>query len=107
MSDVRAAGGVHATLSLARSFSRVRRTCGVVPCQIAGRINGSGPRGVRDIAVAVNGRIEAVGRSFHLRGENVESYSVMVPEASLREGRNTVEVLEVDGGGRMALLARS
>jgi hypothetical protein len=30
-----------------------------------------------------------------------------VPEASLREGRNTVEVLEVDGGGRMALLARS
>ena len=31
----------------------------------------------------------------------------MVPEASLREGRNTVEVLEVDGGGRMALLARS
>jgi hypothetical protein len=107
VSDLRAAGGVHATLSLARSFSRVRRTSGVVPCQIAGRINGSGPRGVRDIAVAVNGRIEAVGRSFHLRGENVESYSVMVPEASLREGRNTVEVLEVDGDGSMALLARS
>jgi hypothetical protein len=107
VSDVRAAGGLHATLSLARSFSRVRRKSGVVPCQIAGRISGSGPRGVRDIAVAVNGRIEAVGRSFHLRGENVESYSVMVPEASLREGRNSVEVLEVDSGGRMALLARS
>ncbi len=106
VSDVQAAAGVHATLSLARSFSRVRRTSGVVPCQIAGRINGSGSRAVRDVAVAVNGRIEAVGRSFHLRGENVESYSVMVPETSLREGRNSVEVLEVDGGGRMALLAR-
>jgi hypothetical protein len=106
VADVRAASGVRATLSLARSFRRVRRASGVVPCQIAGRIHGSGPTAERDIAIAVNGRIAAVGRSFHLRGENVESYSVMVPEDSLREGRNTVEVLEVEPGGQMALLAR-
>jgi hypothetical protein len=78
-----------------------------VPCQIAGRIHGSGPQRERAIAVAVNGRIEAVGRSFHLRGENVESYSVMVPEDALREGRNRVEVLEVARSGALALLARS
>jgi hypothetical protein len=105
--DVRAASGVHATLSLAHSFRSVRRSSRVVPCQIAGRIRGSSATRERDIAVAVNGQIAAVGRSFHLRGENVESYSVMVPEASLREGRNTVEVLEVAGDGKMALLARS
>jgi hypothetical protein len=57
--------------------------------------------------VAVNGQIEAVGRSFHLRGEEVESYSVMVPEDALREGRNRVEVLEVTRNGALALLARS
>jgi len=107
VADVRAASGVRATLSLARSFRRVRRASGVVPCQIAGRIHGSGPTAERDIAIAVNGRIAAVGRSFHLRGQAVESYSVMVPEDVLREGRNRIEVLEVSGGGRMALLARS
>jgi hypothetical protein len=101
------AGRVRATLSLARSFAHVRSSSGVVPCEIAGRIDGSGPTTERDIAVAVNGRIEAVGRSFHLRGERVESYSVMVPETSLHNGRNTVEVLEVGDNGHVALLARS
>jgi hypothetical protein len=106
VADVRTASGVRATLSLAHSFKRVRRSSGVVPCQIAGRISGSGPTTERDVAIAVNGRIAAVGRSFHLRGEKVESYSVMVPEDSLREGRNSVEVLEVEPDGDMALLAR-
>ena len=105
--QLRAAGGVHATLSLAYSFRRVRRASGIVPCQIAGRIRGSGASRERDLAVAVNGRIAAVGRSFHLRGEKVESYSVMVPASSLREGRNSIEVLEVADDGRMAVLAHS
>jgi hypothetical protein len=103
----RAASGVKATLVLASSFGHVRRSSGVVPCQVAGRIEGSGARRERDIAIAVNGRIESVGRSFHLRGEKVESYSVMVPEGSLREGRNRIEVLEVSDDGAMAVLARS
>ncbi len=106
VADVRTASGVRATLSLAHSFRRVRRSSGVVPSQIAGRIRGSGPTTERDVAIAVNGRIAAVGRSFHLRGEKVESYSVMVPEDSLRDGRNSVEVLEVEPDGDMALLAR-
>jgi hypothetical protein len=107
LGPARAAPGNRATISLGRSFAHVRRAGGVVPCQVAGRIHGSGPQQARDIAVAVNGRIEAVGRSFHLRGEPVESYSVMVPEDALREGRNTVEVLEVTDEGAMVLLARS
>ena len=85
----------------------MRRSSGVVPCQIAGRIHGSGAQDERNLAIAVNGRIEAVGRSFHLKGERVESYSVMVPEDALREGSNKVEVLEVTDEGAMVLLARS
>jgi hypothetical protein len=103
---VEAASGIRATLSLSRAFGRVRRSSGVVPCQVAGRIHGSDGRRERAIAVAVNGRIAAVGRSFHLRGEAVESYSVMVPEDSLHDGRNEIEVLQVAGGGKLALLAR-
>jgi hypothetical protein len=107
VASARTAQGTRATISLARSFAHVRRSSGIVPCQIAGRIHGSGPQRERDIAIAVNGRIEAVGRSFRLKGERVESYSVMVPENALREGRNTVEVLEVTDEGAMVLLARS
>lgn len=99
-------GGARATLSLRRLFRNVRRARGIVPTQVAGRIRGSAPGRERDLAIAVNGRIEAVGRSFQLRGEPVESYSVMVPEDSLREGRNEVEVLEVTDDGEMVLLAR-
>ena len=99
--------GVRATISLSPSFARVRRSSGVVPCEIAGRIRDSGAERERDLAIAVNGRIEAVGRSFHLKGESAESYAVMVPEDALREGRNKVEVLEVTDEGAMVLLARS
>jgi hypothetical protein len=107
LGSARAAPGRRATLLLRRSFANVRRASGVVPTQVAGRIEGSAPGRERDIAVAVNGRIVAVGRSFHLRGEDLENYSVMVPEHTLREGRNEVEVLEVTDGGAMVLLARS
>jgi hypothetical protein len=107
VASTRSARDTRATISLSRSFASVRRSSGIVPCQIAGRIHGSGAQRERDLAIAVNGRIEAVGRSFHLKGESVESYSVMVPEDALREGRNTVEVLEVTDEGTMVLLARS
>jgi hypothetical protein len=105
--SARTARGARATISLSRAFAGVRRSSGLVPCQIAGRIHGSGAARERNLAIAVNGRIEAVGRSFHLKGESAESYSVMVPEDALREGRNTVEVLEVTDDGAMLLLARS
>jgi Sulfatase len=107
VTNARSAAGTRATISLSHSFARVRRSSGVVPCQIAGRINDSGAERERDLAIAVNGRIEAVGRSFHLKGETAESYAVMVPEDALRDGRNTVEVLEVTDEGAMVLLARS
>ncbi len=103
----RSSTGTRATISLSRAFARVRRSTGVVPCQVAGRIHGPETGSERDLAIAVNGRIEAVGRSFRLRGETAESYSVMVPEDALREGRNRVEVLEVTDEGTMVLLARS
>ena len=107
VAGVRTASGTRASISLSRAFARVRRSSGIVPCQIAGRIHDSTGQRERDLAIAVNGRIEAVGRSFHLKGETTESYAVMVPEDALRDGHNTVEVLEVTDEGSMVLLARS
>jgi hypothetical protein len=76
--------------------------------QVAGSITG-GTRGAeRDLAVAVNGRIEAVGQSFHLRGSSKEDYAMMVPELALHPGRNTVGLYEVTGKGtRLRLIARA
>jgi hypothetical protein len=102
---LRPAGTRRATLSLTRFFRNVRRRSGLVPAQVAGRVHVSDGKPERDIAIAVNGRIEAVGRTFHLLGETLESYAVMVPEASLKEGRNRIEVLEVTGDSLELLAA--
>jgi hypothetical protein len=39
--------------------------------------------------------------SRYLPGDPAEHYAVMVPEGSLREGRNRVEVFEVISGQRL------
>jgi hypothetical protein len=99
--------GASASIAQPGLFADVRRGSGVVPTQIAGDLHG-GRRGERRaLAVAVNGRIEAVGRSFYLRGDATEHFAVMVPDVALREGSNTVEVFEVVAGRRLRLLVRS
>ena len=85
----------------------MRRASGVVPTQIAGDLHGGARGARREVAVAVNGRIEAVGRSFYLAGDPTEHFAFKVPEAALREGANRVEVFEVAGGERLRLVARA
>ena len=77
-----------------------------MPTQIAGHIEGGGSSQDSDLAVAVNGRIESVGRSFRLAGDPTEQFAFMVPESSMRQGRNVVEVFEVVSGGQLRPLAR-
>jgi hypothetical protein len=95
--EVSGAGGVRASIAEPALFAHVRRTEGVVPTQIAGDLTGGGG-GKRDLAVAVNGRIEAVGRSFHLQGDPTEHFALMVPESALHDGANEIELFEVVAG---------
>jgi hypothetical protein len=97
--------GVRAALVWRAVYSNVRRRSGVVPTEIDGDLRGGRPGEKRDLAVAVNGRIEAVGRSFYLTGDSTEHFALSVPERSLREGANTVEVFEVLGGERLRPLS--
>jgi sulfatase-like protein len=77
----------------------------VVPNRVMGRIEG-GPSGVeRDLAVAVNGRVWATGRSFHLRGRHPELFSLIFPERALDRGDNRVQLLEVQPDGGLVSLA--
>ena len=97
-------GTVRATIAGAGEMRAVRRASAVAPTQVAGPVTGGATGARRDIAVAVNGRIEAVTRTFYLRGSERESFAVNVPEASLEPGRNRVEVFEVLEGDRLRLI---
>jgi hypothetical protein len=48
---------------------------------------------VRDLAVALGGRIVATARSYSDGGE--ERFSVLIPESALREGTNRLELFSV------------
>jgi sulfatase-like protein len=89
---------LRATVTQAGLFADVRRASGVVPTQVAGDLHGGGAGATRDLAIAVNGRIEAVGRSFYLDGDSTEHFAFMVPESSLHEGRNSLQLYEVVAG---------
>jgi hypothetical protein len=102
-----AGGSVRASIAQAELFAEVRPASGVVPAQIAGDLRGGAAGSRRELAVAVNGRIEAVGRSFYLAGDATEHFAFNVPEAALRAGPNRVEVFEVVGAQRLRLLGRA
>ena len=97
-------GSVRAQVANGRLMKDVDPRERILPSRVVGRLRGSSRGEVRDLAVALNGRIAAVGRSFWLRGRRSEFFSVMVPETSLHPGRNRVDVLEVRRGGSLARL---
>ena len=85
------------------SFARVQPRSGVLPVYVSGHLPGAGEVGQR-LAVAVNGRIRATGRSYLHDGER--RFSMLVPPSSLRPGRNTVDVLALEGGARVTRLSQ-
>jgi hypothetical protein len=80
-------------LTDAGDYAKVDPSTGFVPTHIVATVNGP-DRHPRDIAVAVNGTIQAVGSTFTLAVGNAgELVSVMVPESAFHKGKNTVQVL--------------
>jgi Sulfatase len=81
-------------LSYASEYRNMNPESGIVPTHVVGTVRGGG-KAKRDIAVAVNGTIVAVGNTFRLaEGTEGELVSVMVPETAFRRGANRVEVFE-------------
>jgi hypothetical protein len=105
---VGAGGGAGSVeLFMAADYEDVDLRSDFLPTHVVGRVGGGGSAG-RDIAVAVNGRIAAVGTTFTLaEGEPGELLSVMVPESAFRRGRNRVDVFEVAADGSLTRLGGS
>jgi hypothetical protein len=96
----RRGGPTVARVHNARLLSSASRTSRILPIKLSGVIEGTPGRDLRELAISVNGRIQAVGRSFRLRGIPGESFSILIPDTSLRPGHNQVRVFEVVRGGR-------
>ena len=94
---------VEAEIENADQLARVRRSSGFVPVRIFGRLRSGSVDSTAELAVAVNGRIEALTQVFRDGGQ---SFRALVPEVSLREGANEVEVFLVLRSGARASLAR-
>ncbi len=77
-----------------------------LPTRVTGTLEGVGLREFRDLAVAVNGRIHATGRTFHLHGRRAEYFSMLLPEEALHPGDNRVEIFAVDERDRLTPLYR-
>jgi hypothetical protein len=67
----------------------------VLPTRIAGEIDGE--RGGEDVAIAVNGRIAAVTRTFSFAGKTL--ISALLPESAFRAGANQVRLYLVRDTG--------
>ena len=92
---LQAGGEARATLDQAEELEAVDLASEEIPARLTGTISGNANAG-RSLAVALGGRIVAVARSYSSGG--AERFSVLVPESSLRQGTNHVELLWVQPG---------
>ena len=80
----------------------VDRASGLVPSFLEGRVLPAGDSA--ELALALNGRVAAVTRTFDQHGQT--RFSALVPEDALRNGRNDVEVFAVEGSSGSVRLVR-
>ena len=88
----------------AEELRHVDPTSGFVPGEITGEMPNGRPGGGRPIALALDGTIVAVGRTFSMEGSAAENFEMIVPEAAFRRGAMKARVFEiVTRRGRLAL----
>jgi len=80
----------------------------VVPGFILGRIAGPRAAAGRTVVLEVDGRVAAVGRSYHLDGRPGERFALLAPEDAFARGGDDVALYTPARGGpeRLRLLGR-
>jgi hypothetical protein len=92
--DVRPSADEGVQLSGRELLAAVDLSLDVVPNYITGKLTGRLPA-QQDLAVSVNGKVEAVTRSYTEFGET--KFAALVPEQSIHAGANDVSVYAVAG----------
>lgn len=100
----RVPGQATAQIHQAADLLDVNPASAFVPGEITGELPNGRPGGGRPIALALNGKIAATGRTFSLDASAVESFEVIVPERAFRRGANEARLFEiVTRAGSLAL----
>jgi hypothetical protein len=97
------AGALRAQLDNPDRFRDVRLDSQFPAVKVTGRLAGPRSREPLDLAVAINGTIEATAPAFAFRRRSSRLFSVLIPEGSLREGANTVQLFGIEGDRAPAL----
>jgi sulfatase-like protein len=102
VSDFQVTPGSGASFVAPDEFRHVDLRSPTIPVHVTGHLKDL-PTG-REVAIAVNGKIEAVTKSFHLATNDDVIFAAMVPEGSFHQGANKVELFEVTGGSSLRRL---
>jgi hypothetical protein len=97
--------GLHYELDRGVYYNRVDLQAPMLATSISGHLRPASKTAPapRELAVAVNGTVRAVTRTYSADGQ--ESFLAMVPPAALRQGRNEVSVFLLhDDGSKLARL---
>ncbi len=98
-------GELRAQLQDAGDYDDVDPKTDFLPTHPVATVSGGAGGEVHDVAIAVDGKIAAVSKTFYLAtDEGQELISAMLPPDSLRAGKNTIEFFVVDGAGRLQRL---
>jgi len=96
-----AAGAARATIDAPGDYADVDTAAALLSAYVSGEVKGL--EADAEVAVAVNGRVEATTRVYRADSDMV--YAAVVAPSSLRDGRNAIAVLQVLPGGRLRTIA--
>ncbi|HEV7845782.1 MAG TPA: sulfatase-like hydrolase/transferase [Thermoleophilaceae bacterium] len=88
-------GVATAEIHQAEELRHVDTSSGFLPGEITGTVPDGRPGGGRAIALALDGRIVAMGRTFTLEGSQDENFEVIVPESAFHSGAMDARVYEI------------
>ena len=91
----RLGGEATAAIHQAEELRHVDPSSGFVPGEITGEVVNGQPGGGRPVALALDGTIVAVGRTFSMDGSAAENFEMIVPEAAFRRGAMKARVFEI------------
>lgn len=77
-----------------------------LPSNITGTVGGKGARRGIPLALALNGKIAAVGWSAMLKGDKHVYFTFFAPPGAFKDGRNDAQVFTVSGSAGSPKLAR-
>jgi hypothetical protein len=98
------ASGRRADLDNGARFKNVVLDSPGPPVKLTGRLAGTASTAPLDMAIAVNGTIVATAPTIAPRQGAPRIFSVLIPESSLREGVNSVDLFAIENGSALRRL---